>query len=200
VLVLASSSPRRLELLTAWGYVFRTVVTEVDESIAGVTDPPENACRLAEWKAAAGAELWRTLGGDPADVVIGADTTVVLDDQIFGKPQDPQDAARMLALLSGRRHRVLTGVAICRLNGEKKTEVVESDVYFNHLTSEMISAYCRTPEPLDKAGAYALQGAGGHFVSRVEGSRTNVIGLPMEFLHETLKLWGVEPRDARFSG
>jgi len=129
---------------------------------------------------AAREKALQVAGLRPDAYVLGADTVVVIDDVIFGKPLDADDARRMLRSLSGRTHRVLTAVALVQPNGELEEMLVQSEVEFDVLTDPAIDAYLRTGEPFDKAGAYAVQGAGGRFVARVRGSLSNVIGLPME--------------------
>jgi septum formation protein len=178
-LVLASASPRRHELLTLLRRPFDVVVADVDETAEVGESAQEHVARLAMAKARAG---WVAIAGtDGPLVVIGADTVVVLDGVIFGKPTDPDDAAAMLRRLSGRRHHVLSAVAI--LHGptadDEITFVDRTSVRFVALTDEDISAYVASGEPLDKAGAYAIQGAGGRFVADIDGSYHNVVGLPL---------------------
>jgi len=126
----------------------------------------------------------------PGEIVIGADTLVVLDGQIFGKPVDADDARRMLTELAGRRHTVFTGVAVI-LNGQAWTDVATTEVAIRSLTGEEISAYVATGEPLDKAGAYAIQGLGALLVERIEGCYYNVVGLPLVILAKLLEKAGV---------
>jgi septum formation protein len=188
MLVLASASPRRRELLTQAGFVFEVHPAEICEDPLPGEDPALYVTRLAREKAQAvfdsltQAASSATTGdecrkGEPL-VVLGADTTVTLDGLILGKPQDAADAARMLRLLSGRAHRVVTGVAI--VSAEKTEAAAEStDVYFLPLTEEEISAYIATGEPMDKAGAYAIQGHAARWIPRIEGCYFNVVGLPI---------------------
>jgi len=182
-LVLASGSPRRRELLSQLGRPFDVVVPEVDEESRVDESPGDLVRRLALAKAEAVA-LSR-----PEAVVVGADTIVVLDGQIMGKPIDTADASRMLRLLSGRTHDVLTAVAV--VPGECVTE--RTAVTFRDLTGAEIDRYVATGEPLDKAGAYGIQGLGGDLVSFIEGSWDNVVGLPMDLVSPIL----VEILDSR---
>lgn len=169
--LLASSSPRRRELLTSLGVAFEVASPDVDETRRPDEPAGRYVSRLALDKAAA-------VRADHDVLVIAADTTVEIDGVVLEKPHDAADARRMLAALSGRTHRVHTGVTV-RLGGRSATEVVTTAVTFVELTPAMIDWYLATGEPLGKAGAYALQGAGGVLVDRVDGSVTNVIGLPM---------------------
>jgi septum formation protein len=172
-LVLASASPRRRDLLTGLGLRFEVRVAAVDES----PRPGEPPGVLVERLAGAKAEAAAAVGGTD-EVVIAADTVVVVDGDTLGKPVDAGDAARMLRHLGGRTHRVVTGVAV-RRDGAAATTVVSTDVTFTPLTEADIAWYVTTGEPLDKAGAYAIQGAGGLFVERIAGSYHNVVGLPL---------------------
>ena len=170
-IVLASASPRRHELLERMGIAFDTVAPDVDESVLGGEEPRRYVERIARAKAAAVVVSMDTL-------VIAADTTVDLDGRIFGKPVDLADARRMLRALSARTHRVHTGVAISR-GGRTLAEVVTTMVTMTPLTESSIDWYLATAEAMDKAGAYALQGAAGVFVHRIRGSVSNVVGLPL---------------------
>lgn len=171
-IILASSSPRRKELLTTAGIEFEIHVKEVDEFVPDGTPPAEAAKMTAAKKAAAVAE-------DYADcVVIGADTIVVANGKILGKPKDEADAESMLRMLSGIEHEVITGVCIIR-NGTSETFAQISKVKFYNLTDEEISAYVATKEPMDKAGAYGIQGLGCKLVERIEGDYFNIVGLPV---------------------
>jgi septum formation protein len=182
-LLLASASPRRRDLLGQAGVAFEVRSAEIDESLRAGESPEQYAVRLAREKALSVAS--RSSGG-PVRFALGADTIVVLEGRIYGKPADAEDAVRMLSGLLGRTHRVLTAVALARSDGAALREVrVESRVTLREAGEPEIRAYVASGEPLDKAGAYALQGEGGRFVLRVEGSRSNVIGLPLE---ETLAL------------
>lgn len=173
-LILASASPRRRELMTEAGIAFEVMPSDVPEVPRRGEAPEAFAQRAAREKALQVATL------RPDAYVLGADTVVAIEGVIFGKPLDPDDARRMLRLLSGRTHRVLTAVALVEPNGDLEEILVQSEVEFHPLTAEAIDAYLLTGEPFDKAGAYAVQGEGGRFVAQVRGSLSNVIGLPME--------------------
>jgi septum formation protein len=182
-LVLASASPRRRDLLAAAGLRFEVVPPEVDERARPGEAPPQLAERLAREKA---LEVAARLGREPRRVVLGSDTLVVLEERVLGKPADAEEAVRWLTLLAGRVHRVLTGIAAVESDTLRVRSLhVESRVRMRSAALEEIRAYVATGEPLDKAGAYAIQGQGGRFVRHVEGSASNVIGLPVE---ETLLL------------
>ncbi|AFM43160.1 MAF protein [Desulfosporosinus acidiphilus SJ4] len=191
MLVLASTSPRRAMLLQEAGFLFQTVRSTVSETLPVGMLPKPGVRELAERKARAGLQQWLKLGGDSLDVVLGADTMVVLDTRILGKPSNPQEAEEMLQELSGRTHVVLTGVALLNGFGKLKTEVIETFVVFRQMSPQEIKDYVKSGEPMDKAGAYGIQGEARKFVTSVEGSLTNVIGLPMEYLTDELKAWGI---------
>ncbi|MDJ0940787.1 MAG: Maf family protein [Woeseiaceae bacterium] len=176
-LILASSSPRRREILTALGLAFDTRVTDVDETPLETETPVAMVLRLAEAKALAAAP------GDN-EVVVGADTAVILGEQAFGKPVNEADALGMLAALSGRVHRVATGVAVATAAGVA-TAVSETDVRFREIHPDEARRYWHSGEPRGKAGAYAIQGLGGAFVEAIMGSYTGVVGLPV---YETARL------------
>lgn len=181
-LILASGSPRRKELLARTGRTFRVVVSDADEIAPKDMAPIDVALHNARAKALAVAS------GQPAcAIVIGADTIVVLNERIFGKPVDERDAHRMLRELSGKTHQVITGVALVREDHcEALAEV--TNVCFRDLSDEEITAYVATGEPLDKAGAYGIQGAAGAFVDHIEGDYDNVVGLPVARLERALNL------------
>lgn len=191
MLVLASSSPRRMMLLQEWGYQFQCINPLANEDLPeGV--PLETGIRIvAERKAEAGVLLWEQNGGVAGDVVVGADTMVVLNGQALGKPATRGEAEQMLERLSGVTHQVLTGVALRSLSGEVESAVIETKVRFRVLSRKEIQAYVASGEPMDKAGAYAIQGEAREFVESFQGSLTNVIGLPMEYLSERLKARGI---------
>lgn len=171
-IILASSSPRRKELLTTAGIEFEIHVKEVDETIPEGTPPVEAAKMTAAKKAAAVAE-------DYADcVVIGADTIVVANGKILGKPKDEADAKFMLRMLSGIEHEVITGVCIIT-DGKSDSFAQISKVKFYDLTDEEIDGYVATKEPMDKAGAYGIQGLGCKLVEKIEGDYFNIVGLPV---------------------
>ena len=170
-LMLASTSPRRREILEALGIDFTVVVVDVDEDVLAGESPEDMVLRLAAAKADA-AEV-------AADsLVLGADTAVVIDGEILGKPRDEADALAMLARLSGRVHRVLTGVALHGPHGTRSA-LSETDVQFREIGRDEALAYWHSGEPQDKAGGYAVQGLGGAFVERIAGSYSGVVGLPV---------------------
>jgi len=192
MLVLASSSPRRATLLRERGYVFETVKASVSEELTEGIPPEIGVKQLAVRKAKAGLTYWLDLGGDSQDVVLGADTMVVLDSCILGKPASAVEAEEILQKLSGRTHSVLTGVALISGSGKLVADVVETVVHFRQLGLDEIKAYVASGEPMDKAGAYGIQGEAKRFVTSIQGSLANVIGLPMEYLSEQLRTWGIE--------
>jgi septum formation protein len=178
-LILASASPRRAELLRAAGYEVDVVAADVDESIRDGESPSRYVRRLAADKSAAVSSADRTCA------ILGADTTVVVDDEILAKPRDAADAAAMLRRLSGRRHDVLTGVSL-RHGAYEVGRVERTGVYVAALTNEEIAWYVATGEGRDKAGAYAIQGFASRFIPRIEGSYSNVVGLPVACVRELL--------------
>jgi septum formation protein len=177
-LVLASSSPRRRRLLRRLGFPFSVRVPEADEQPLPGEAPAAHVRRLALTKA---REVARTLApGSGARWVLGADTVIALDGAILGKPRGPRDAERMLARLAGRSHEVLTGVALVPIGGGRaRAAVVRSRVTMRPFDADAIRRYVATGEPLDKAGAYAVQGRGRRLVGRVSGSLSNVVGMPL---------------------
>ncbi len=185
--ILASASPRRRELAELMGLSPLKILPAKGEEVA---DPRLTGGDLAKALALHKArEVARSCGED--DLVIGADTIVCLDDVVFGKPHDGQDAARMLRALSGRAHTVFTGVAALR--GEQVCTLAEATtVHFRALTDAEIAGYIATGEPMDKAGAYGIQGKGSLLVSGIEGDFFNVMGFPVCALGEMLKAFGVE--------
>ena len=191
MLVLASSSPRRAMLLREGGYLFETVKVSVSEQLPEGMDPEIGVKELAVRKAQAGLSQWLDQGGNLQDVIMGADTMVVLDAHILGKPETQAEAEEMLQRLSGRTHVVLTGVALISGEGRLVSDVVETIVHFHQLGEDVIKAYVASGEPMDKAGAYGIQGEAGKFVKSYEGSLTNVIGLPIEYIAEKLRAWGI---------
>lgn len=180
MLILASSSPRRAELLRAAGIPFQVFPAQVDEAVLKLEPPGEHVRRLAREKADAG------FAAHPDAVVLAADTTVLISGEIMGKPRDARDAVRMLRVLSGREHEVLTGVAIVARRGVV-VEVARTRVWVNPLSDLEIDEYVATGEPLDKAGAYAIQGLGSRFIDRIQGSYSNVVGLPVSLVYRLLK-------------
>jgi septum formation protein len=186
-LVLASGSPRRRELLEAAGVQFEVIVPTVDENPRPQEAPPALAERLAREKA--GAVVGRVT---PGRWVLAADTVVALGGVLFGKPEDAQHAAAMLRELSGRTHRVYTGYALARAGGPGlESGVACSLVTLRALGAGEIADYVASGEPFDKAGAYAAQGEAGRFLQRIEGSRSNVIGLPLEDVLPLLRRRGI---------
>jgi septum formation protein len=173
-IILASQSPRRRRLLERAGLRFSVIPSEFDEASISASTPDDYVRRLAVEKA-------RDIGRKhPECWVIGADTVVVVDNGILGKPASPSEARGMLQRLSGRTHQVLTGYCICRMSGTRSfADTVRTDVHFKALSNDEIEWYIATGEPLDKAGAYAIQGIGAFLVKRINGSYTNVVGLPV---------------------
>ena len=179
MLVLASASPRRRELLTQAGYSFEVRPAHIPEDPREGEDPIAYVTRLAREKAeAVFRELNANGSADEALVVLGADTTVTLDNHILGKPEDAADAARMLRMLSDRSHHVITGVAVVNSEGVEVAAEVTA-VRFLSMTDEEIAAYVATGEPIDKAGAYGIQGRAARWIPRVQGCYFNVVGLPL---------------------
>lgn len=175
-LVLASKSPRRSEILKSAGFDFTVRVADADETIPDGTKPQDAVVFLAARKAMAVERA-------EDETVLGADTIVVLDDKILGKPKDREDAFNMIKSLSGRIHSVFTGVCIIG-NGKSMTFAEETQVEFLPLTDEEIHAYINTNEPYDKAGAYGIQGMASKFVKRINGDYFNVVGLPISAIYE----------------
>jgi septum formation protein len=189
-LILASASPRRAELLRAAGYAFEIVVTDVDELVRPGETAPAYVRRLAAEKSEAArvstAKAAPHVPDGPEDVIIlGADTVVVIDGQILGKPRDDGEAASMLRRLSGTRHEVMTGISLRRGTAELG-RVETTTVHFAPLSDAEVEWYVASREGRDKAGAYAIQGLASRFISRIEGSYSNVVGLPVAAVHEVL--------------
>ena len=208
-LVLASASPRRAELLRAAGFDFETVATDIDERLQAGESPAAFVQRLAAEKSAAGLDLIRPMRPAKAGryqhadaiqhpdavreldaaghslVVLGADTAVVIDGDVLGKPRDDQEAAAMLTRLSGRSHEVLTGVSLRTLDAEAGC-VETTTVAFSRMSAADIAWYVASGEGRDKAGAYAIQGLAARFIPRIEGSYSNVVGLPIAAVAELL--------------
>ena len=184
-LILASRSPRRVELLKRIGLPVDVIISSVEETPGRGESPRETAIRLAEAKAGDVAPT------HPDRWVIGADTVVVVDGEIFGKPVGPEDGRRMLSRLSGRTHIVVTGFAVVRQDrGVVESRAVETEVDVKPLTRREIDGYLATGEPADKAGAYAIQGVGAFMVTAIRGSYTNVVGLPVCELVDLLEELG----------
>ena len=184
-LVLASASPRRAELLRAAGYEFETLVVDLDERVRLGEAPEAYVRRLAMEKSAAALRrlLESPAGAGPDLVVLGADTAVVVDGVILGKPIDDRDAASMLERLSGRSHRVLTGVSVRNPQSEAG-HVENTTVEFKPLTRDEVEWYVASGEGRDKAGAYAIQGLASRFIPAISGSYSNVVGLPVAVVDE----------------
>ena len=183
-LILASGSPRRRELLSRMGYTFEICAPDVDEHVSGHAS--DIVFTLAQRKARAAAERFDD------GVIIASDTLVSLDGAPLGKPEDTADAHRMLSALSGREHEVFTGVCVIdAATGRSETRSVRTGVTFRALTAEEIDAYIATGEPMDKAGAYAIQGGAGVFVTRLDGSFENVMGFPVDEVREMLEAFGM---------
>ena len=181
-LILASASPRRAEILAAVGWEFEAVAANIDESL----EPDEAAeiyvRRLARTKAETIARRF------PDRLVIGADTTVVVDEEIFGQPEDDEDARRMLRLLSGRWHEVVTGVALVRAgSGQVLIDHETTRVLFAEMSAEEIDWYVSTGEPKGKAGAYGIQGKAALFIKEIKGDYFNVVGLPVRLVFELMR-------------
>ena len=176
-LILASGSPRRSEILRAVGWEFEKVVPDVDEAEISGERPGDYVQRLAKTKASVAAR-------DHVDrLVLGADTTVVVDDRILGKPRDLEDARQMISDLSGRWHEVLTGVAVLK-NGDERVGLQTTRVKFADLAAEEIDFLVEKGAPLDKAGAYAVQAQAALFIEKIEGDYWNVVGLPISLVYK----------------
>jgi septum formation protein len=184
-IVLASESPRREEILRSAGLDFTTEASHYEEDLSIEMPPRELAVHLSREKADAVARR------HPDAIVIAADTLVVLEGRVLGKPRTAEEAALMLRSLSGKAHSVITGYAVKDSGtGKTRSASVETRVWFRPLLDEEIAGYVKSGEPMDKAGAYAVQGRGGAFVERVEGDFLNVVGLPLNALLETLREFG----------
>ena len=182
---LASTSPRRREILAALNLDFTIIHVDVDEFPLHGESPGDMVLRLAKAKAEA-ADI------APEDLALGADTAVVIDGRALGKPVDESDCLAMLDALSGRGHKVVTGVALCGA-GRTQTVLSETDVYFREIGRDEALAYWQSGEPCDKAGGYAIQGVGGTFIERIEGSYSGVVGLPVFETMALLKHVGISP-------
>ena len=188
-LILASSSLRRAEILANAGLPFTVLSSPVDESPV----PGEAPAALVQRLANAKADVVTARAVSPA-IVLGADTVVVLDDKVLGKPRSTEEARHMLQQLSGRTHSVLTGVALIRLpDGERRQFVKSTLVHFRPITEEELSSYLATGEPHDKAGAYGIQGPAGRYIPRIEGCYFNVVGLPLSRVLTELQSLGWSP-------
>ena len=196
-IILASSSPRRRELMAQAGFAFEVLVSEADETIETET-PGEMVEVLSERKAAAVAEEIKRQGfAEESVLLVGADTMVAIDGKKLGKPKDEKGAEEMLEELSGRTHQVYTGVTLIRLKKAENDSILQesrtfsevTDVSFYPLTKEEIRSYIATGEPMDKAGAYGIQGKAAVFVKEIKGDYNNVVGLPIARLYQELKNW-----------
>ena len=178
-LILASQSPRRRELLGLFGLPFTVRVADIDETMDPALPPQEEVARVSLAKA-------RAVERDPEDIVIAADTIVVLGDRVLGKPADEAQAEEMLTALSGRAHQVMTGVTVLR--GDRALTATEiTDIHFRKLSNREIRRYIATGEPMDKAGSYGIQGGAALFCERMVGDYYNVMGLPVCRLGEALR-------------
>lgn len=181
-LILASSSPRRQELLRAAGIAFTVQPANVPEVPQPAEAPKVFSERLAREKAAA---IWKAVHGRNETFVLGADTIVVVDEHILGKPADANDAARMLRMLSGRAHLVITSVCLIG-RGIEDVRSETTTVHVNSIRDKEIAGYIATGEPMDKAGAYAIQGIASRWIPRIEGDYFNVVGLPVALVYRML--------------
>jgi septum formation protein len=179
VLVLASQSPRRAEILRQAGIPFTVRAASIDETPLAGERPEDYVCRLAEQKAIA-------VECRPGETILGADTTVVINGEMLAKPIDAADARRMLSLLSGRRHEVMTGICL-RRGPEVVNDWAATNVWFTTMTEQEIDEYVASGEPMDKAGAYAIQGLASKFVEKLEGCYFNVVGLPIAMVYRLMR-------------
>ena len=187
-IILASASPRRKELLKSMGLEFEVIPSEVEENIENKSFSLELIENLAAEKAADIANKIKFLS-----IIIGSDTVVVINNKILGKPKDKKDAFHMLKMLSGNTHQVISAIAVIDTEtGKILKDSVVSDVTFKQLSDEEINAYIETGEPMDKAGAYAIQGFAGMFVKSINGCYSNIVGISVFKLAEMLKEFGVE--------
>ncbi|MEK6280560.1 MAG: Maf family protein [Acidobacteriota bacterium] len=180
-IILASKSPRRAEILRSAGWEFESQAPNIDETRQESEDAVSYVKRLAREKAATIANR------APERLALGADTVVVIDGEILGQPRDDEDARRMLSLLSGKWHEVLTGVALLRGETEASIDHESTRVHFCELSAEEIDWYVSTGEPRDKAGAYAIQGKGAIFIEGIEGDYFNIVGLPIRLVYEMVR-------------
>jgi septum formation protein len=177
-LVLASGSPRRTEILERAGWPHEVIVAGIDETLRPQEPPATYVQRLARSKAEAVAQRLEE------GLVLGADTTVVIEGQILGQPEDNADAKRMLRLLNGKWHEVLTGVALVRVGGESRVDYETTRVRFAEMSESEIDWYISTGEPFGKAGAYAIQGKAALFIEEIQGDYFNIMGLPIRLVYE----------------
>jgi len=192
-IILASASPRRKNLLEGLGMKFKIIISDIDESFCQDMDPDKAVRCLALKKA---EDVLKKI--DYPAIIIGADTTVVIDNQSLGKPKDFDEAFRMLSMLSGRSHKVITGIAVIDSNNTSQgpefnktfVDSITSEVFFKELSGQEIYNYIKTGEPMDKAGAYAIQGIGSIFISQISGCYNNIVGLPIFRLYQILEELG----------
>lgn len=187
-LILASASSRRKELLAQIGVPFQSAAMDIDESVRLNELPNDYVMRLAREKSRVCLEM------NPDSVVLAADTTVVVEGEILGKPENTEQARCMLRQLSGKKHQVLTGIAVAkRMQGEinMASQVVSTDVSFAAISDQQVTQYIKTGEPMDKAGAYAIQGKAALFIERIAGSYSNVVGLPLAETGKLLQDFGI---------
>lgn len=175
-LILASQSPRRAQLLEALGLPFKTLKIETQEKDPSIQELEKGVLENAFQKAVVGRQATQ----EPSAIVIAADTLVAIEGQVLGKPNDASEATRMLELLSGKKHQVVTGLVLINSEGKSTQSAVSSWVVFKKLAPTEIQKYVETKEPYDKAGSYAVQGLGTLFIERIEGSYTNIMGFPIE--------------------
>ena len=187
MLVLASQSPRRSEILRQAGIPFTVRAASVDEAPRAGESPVNYVRRLASLKAQA-------VPASEGEMVLGADTTVVAGDEMLGKPADAADASRMLAMLSGRRHEVITGICLRRGAGDSFCDHAVTAVWFAAISPREIEDYVSSGEPMDNAGAYAIQGLASKFIERIEGCYFNVVGLPVALVYRHLPSQGPVPQ------
>ena len=182
-LVLASASPRRKELLEKLGYIFQIIPADIEEIVDKTKKPEEIVKEIALQKASHIANNLK----EPA-IIIGSDTIVVIDDTILGKPENAEDASKMLQQLSGRSHQVISGIAIVdTYTNNTIIDSESSDVYFRDISQEEITNYIKTKEPMDKAGAYAIQGLASTFIEKINGCYNNIVGLPVYKITQIFK-------------
>lgn len=190
-LILASQSPRRRELLSSIGYEYEVCPADVDESVPEGTDSLCVPEMLSRKKALA------VLKDNPDAVVIGSDTVVICEGRILGKPESEEEAAMMLRLLSGKKHKVATGLCVCS-NEKTRSLVSVTDVCFFELSEALIDSYIKTGEPMDKAGAYGIQGIGSALVKKIDGDYFTVMGLPVAATARLLSQFGVNGKFLKF--
>ncbi len=193
-IILASASPRRRELLAQIGVEFEVFPAKGEEAASG-TEPSEVVLELSRQKALEVAERIRRQGRPGKAVILGADTVVAFEGRILGKPKDAADAVRMVEALAGHSHSVFTGVTVVQLDGESQEAssfYEETKVTVSKISRRQAEEYVRTGEPMDKAGAYAIQGRFAAFVEKIEGDYNNVVGLPVARIYRELKKSGIE--------